>query len=40
VKKSCGWDDPEVSVQQLVLLGDRVPLEVHEPDKLILLAAE
>jgi hypothetical protein len=37
---SCGWDDPEVSVRQLELLGDRAPLEVHEPDKLILLATE
>jgi hypothetical protein len=38
VKKS--WDDPEVSVQQLELLGDRAPLEVYEPDKFILLATE
>ena len=29
-----------LSVQQLELLGDRPPLEVHEPDKLILLATE
>jgi hypothetical protein len=29
-----------LSVQQLELLGDRAPLEVHEPDKLILLATE
>jgi hypothetical protein len=38
--KSCGWDDSEVSAQQLELLGDRAPLEVHEPDKRILLATE
>jgi hypothetical protein len=29
-----------LSVQQLELLGDRAPLEVHERDKLILLATE
>jgi hypothetical protein len=29
-----------VSVQQLELLGDLAPLEVHEPYKLILLATE
>jgi hypothetical protein len=40
VKKSSGWDDPKVSVQQLKLLGDRAPPEAHEPDKLILLATE
>ena len=38
-RKSCGWDDPEVSAQ-FELLGARAPLEVHEPDKFILLATE
>jgi hypothetical protein len=38
--KSYSREDPVVSLQQLELLGDRAPLEVHEPDKLILLATE